>query len=314
MLLRDALCCVVAGVVLTGATGAVATGEPGAPPEPAGQVKPAASVAFKMPADAQVRFRGVASFDAAGTGAGAMMYPAPNAAGLLVAIFTHALITESAKNSQRSQIQDAADKVLDPHRETLATFGHADLLKRSVARLSAASARKFHDTDANPADADWVIESVPVFSMTQDRRALVLENLVAVHARGAADKPLYQNLVKVVSSSKSADALVDYWGAEQGQRLKDESAALFAHSVDLALDETQRAQAPADPAAAEAPHKTFRFSEGDSERIERAQLVGQRCARVVIRNLRGWVLSVPERRAGADSTERAACSDPRDLP
>ena len=51
------------------------------------------------------------------------------------------------------------------------------------------------------------------------------------------------------------------------------------------------AMAPAQ--RAEAPQRTVRYRQGNAERIERAQVLAERCDRLLLRNLRGWLLSVP---------------------
>src|SRR6185436_12077332 len=89
--------------------------------------------------------------------------------------------------------------------------------------------------------AGWVVESTPVFAMTQDQKAIVMENAVLVYAPGASAAS-YQNLVRVVSQPKPNADPADYWNANQGEKLKDESAILLAHSLDLALREATRAQ------------------------------------------------------------------------
>jgi hypothetical protein len=44
--------------------------------------------------------------------------------------------------------------------------------------------------------------------------------------------------------------------------------------------------------------RTYRYLQGGVERSERAQQVAGNCSRAVLRNLRGWLLSVPLRPAG----------------
>jgi hypothetical protein len=46
-------------------------------------------------------------------------------------------------------------------------------------------------------------------------------------------------------------------------------------------------------ASPDAPHRTVRYRLGGEERMERAQVLSERCDRLLIRNLRGWLMSVP---------------------
>ncbi|MFL6661020.1 MAG: hypothetical protein ACJ8G7_02505, partial [Rhizobacter sp.] len=65
------------------------------------------------------------------------------------------------------------------------------------------------------------------------------------------------------------------------------------------------------PAAAAAPHRTFRYAEGAAPKIERAQLIERACTRAVVRTLRGWLLSIPQSRPADDSAEEACKSAER---
>ena len=80
---------------------------------------------------------------------------------------------------------------------------------------------------------------------------------------------------------------VDYWSKEEGARLKAESALLLARAMDIAL------ATHADDDLAAKPFKTFRYREGLTERMERGQLVSEGCGRIVMKNLRGILMSVP---------------------
>jgi hypothetical protein len=137
--------------------------------------------------------------------------------------------------------------------------------------------------------------------MTQDEQAIILDNAIAIYAPGAAETAVYQNTVRVVSRPQHRDDTLAFWTANQGAALKDESATLLALSLDIAL-----ADAMAAAQAEGASHKTFRYPEGRTERMERAQLVAEHCNRLVIRSLRGWLISIPAPQAteacgGADA-------------
>jgi len=237
-------------------------------------------------------------------GTGAMMYPAPNPVGLLAAILTHSLISTSARESQKNQMQLEADKVLQPFETVLGTFTNRRLMEEGLRKMTTGEPRRVV-APVEPVGADWLIESAPVFSMTQDRSALVLDNAVRIFAPGSS-KVAYAQTVRVVSSplapsslpsgsaasapaeAASAPEVTPMWLESDGRRLIDSSVALFAESLDVALE-----QASISAVDAAAPHRTFRYPEGGSEKMERAQLVSERCGRTLIRTLRGWLMSIP---------------------
>lgn len=242
---------------------------------------------LRVPATETVAFRGVVNLDAAGGKSGAILYPAPSAAGLLAAVIVHGLLVESTRNSEKQALQTAADKVLAPYLPTLESFRHQDLMARALARTSWAGDKRLVSA-TEPPGGRWLVESGPQYSITQDRRALVLDNTVSVWRPDPGGKPVYQAVVRVVSQSRTEEDLDAFWSGRNGESLKEESASLLAHSLDLALRDAAR-----NPAAEETPFKTVRYQEGEVEKIERAQMVSRTCRRHVVRTLRGWLLSVP---------------------
>ncbi|WP_431478253.1 hypothetical protein [Massilia eburnea] len=261
---------------------------------------PAAETAdwsLRLPVQEKVVFRGQVNYDKAGTGQGGMVYPAPGLVGLLAAIATHAVIVNGVRQGQRSEIEIAADKVLTPYKETLDAFNYGELAglalppELGVPTLAA---------DAKP-KSGLIISSAPVFYMTQDQSALILDNTVSVFKAGN-DKPVYTNTVRVVSRAGEAEDLVAHWKQEDGKRLREESASLFRQSVDIVRS---YALAPASAATASA-HRTFRYLEGKVDAIERAEPLSEQCGRALVKNLRGWLMSIPLKRARPAAPECAA--------
>jgi hypothetical protein len=265
--------------------------------------------AFPMPADTPwsltlpkeevVAYRGLVSMDTAGSKNSGMMYPAPSAAGFIAALITHGLILESQKDSQKQALQDTANKVLAPYQPVLSTYRHQELMQAALDKTPWVGAK----TLAGPAPArgaGWVVESLPFFSMTQDQRALVLDNLVSVYPPGETAKPLYQSTIRVISQPRTEPDVEAFWKDNAGAALKAESASLLAHSLTLALRETER------PAAGDTPaFRTVRYREGEAEKMERAQVLSQACNRQVIKTLRGWLMSIPL--PAAPDPSAAAC-------
>lgn len=257
--------------------------------------------AVRVPGVEKVVFRGIVPADAAGLGAGAMLYPAPNAAGLLAAILTHGLLIGGAKQAHQDKLQSAADEVLQPYADVLAAMTNEGLLRDALVRQRYLAPKRLVAA-ADAAPSDWQVETAPVFSMTGDQRALVLDNVVRVYPPGATQPSLAQT-IRVVSAPLPDDGASPepLWLAVQGQRLIGESAQLAAESLDIAMT-----HATAPVLAADTPARTFRYREGGAERFERAQLIAQGCGRALIRTLRGWLMSIPVAVAAADCPASAA--------
>jgi hypothetical protein len=259
-----------------------------------------ADLDIRLPPEETVAFRGVVSFDAAGGRTNSMLYQG-GVAGLVAGVLTHAALESSAQQAERRRIQEAADKVLAPYAGLLRGYKHRELMERALKKTAGGGRRKLVEASAKPGGAA-LIEAKPVFFMTQDQSAIVLENELAIYAPGGAAEPAYRNVVKIVSEPKDATNLAEFWLANDGETLKQESAALMAESFGIALDEAAGAFG-----AISAPHKTVRYAEGKAEKMERAQILSARCDRLLIKTLRESLISVPVRK---DAPSAADCSAP----
>ncbi len=278
------LCLVAALLLLDSAIAQDAKPAAGAPRPPAGEMDWALRLAKEGDL---VAYRGVADMNQAGMGAGAMMYPAPSAAGFVAALITHGLLLESVKSSQKTKLQEDADKVLVPYRGVLGAYAARDLMRSGLAHCRAGRNRRAIEA-AEGAGADWLVETQPVFSLTQDQRAIILDAVVTLFAPGAPASPAHQVVVRVVSDPGPETEPVTFWTGADGEKLRTESARLLAQSLDIGL-----AEIAAGPPQGAAVHRTFRYREGGIERMERAQLVAERCGRLTLRTLRGALMSVP---------------------
>lgn len=292
---------------------------PIAPSANAGSAAAQRTWSLRLPAVDRVEFRGSVSADPAGLGTSAMVYPAPGVAGLLVAMAVHGLVNSSRLQNQQDQLRQADSQVLQPYEPVLAAFTHRQLMQAGVQKMSAPGGKRLLAASES-AGGDWLVESTPVFSMTQDQRALVLDNTVRIVAPGSS-KTTYAQTIRWVSAALAApapptatnapadsasaaapdpltptdqppapevDGIAALWLESQGLRLTDVSSSLFAATLDVAFND---ALTPLGDV--QAAHKTFRYFEGGREKMERAQLVSQRCDRTLIRTLRGWLMSIP---------------------
>lgn len=247
---------------------------------------PAIAWALRVPEQGAVTFHGLGNFDEAGLAQGQMMYPAPNAVGLLAAVLTHALIVDSSRRSQINKLQEEADKVLNPYRHILDKLDSRDLMARALAVTTHAGSGKLIDTPSH-SGTEIMVESVPLFSMTQDQSAILVDNLLAIQKPGSSPDSAYRNTIRVVLAASGASNPVEHWTANDGEKLKEASSRLLAQSIDIAFADANAA--PTD----DKPYRTIRYPEGGSEKIERAQIIEARCGRLLIRTLRGTLMSVP---------------------
>lgn len=266
------------------------------------------SWALRLPKEDKVVYRGEVSLDEAGMGTTQMLYPAPNAVGFLAAVFTHGALVESEKKNQKERLQNEADKVLTPYEAVLSTYTYKELMQEGLQKTSTGGRKKLAEYTEKPG-AEWLIECAPVFLITQDQSAIILENSISIYAPEATSTAVYRNIVKVISETREEKKLPDFWTANQGEKLKDESANLFAQSIDMAINDMANGSRENDNA-----QKTFRYLEGHAKKFERGQLVSEQCNRIVIKNLRGWLMSIPATPSASTSPTATQCADASNRP
>ncbi len=333
---------------------------------------------WRAPATAEVAWRGMLPTEGGAVGGGGgMLYPGMfGAGGLLVAILTHAAISDGVQSAERKRVQDEADKVLEPYAAALKSWPATALWTAAMrasepapapvpvigaeqgtaasapvaAALVAAAAGQAAPADpstaasaatataapaataaataasvpaapavsasapatpaagplpAGPALRLWaaaaapgeglLIEASPVFTLSQDEGVLILDASVQVlPGSGAAAR---QAVVRVISSPHGAVESRAHWLADDARRLKFAAAAMLAHALHTAVQHGSAppaAGAPVQqPAGTAPPMRTHRYLQGSVVRTERAQQLSGDCGRAVLRNLRGWLVSVP---------------------
>jgi hypothetical protein len=234
-----------------------------------------------------VLFRGVVSYDDAGGSTNSMLYPAPNAIGFLAALATHGVILESAKKGQKSKMQEAADRVLLPYQQVLAGMTYRALIGRALTKMSSKDSMNLAGDQPVPS-THWRFDTLPIFSMTQDQSSLLVDNAISVLAPGGAPASSKKYMVRVISFPKDESDLAEFWLRDNGRNLDEVSTQLLAESLDIALTELN-----SESGSGQAQDKTVRYREGTKEKMERGRVLAEDCRRVLIRNLRGWLMSVP---------------------
>jgi hypothetical protein len=251
-------------------------------------IQPGQELALRLPKEDVVTYQGMVSHDAVGLGTGGMFYPAIGGLpGFFAALVTHGLINESSKKSQKTAKQLEADKVLLPYQDVIQTIKYAELIQAAKSKFLNSRVSQFIHAD-KPPSSEWVVESVPVYSLTQDESALVLQNLISIYAPGKYQKAIYQNVIKAVSKPTTAEKAQDVWLADSGKEFKHTSIELMSITLDIAFRE-----ASGDFINLSEQQKTYRYKEGKTDTFERAYRITSECGRALLKNLRGAYMSVP---------------------
>jgi hypothetical protein len=284
-----------AGLALAGLAPLTAAAQaPAAPP---------LAIAWQAPAPAaEVTWRGIPQLDASADAAGGILYPAPSLIGFLAAVLTHAAMSSAAQSAEQERAQRQADTVLGPYAATLKGLGAEALWRAALAAPVAPVGSRL----AQGAEPDaWRAEATPRFALAPDAGTVVLD--LGAKLLGPGRAPL-ELVIRVVSTPPAVADVRGHWTANDGQALRDTAATLLAHALALASEEARvrSAAAAAEPAA----FRTHRYRLGALMRTERSQLVAQACGRIVLRTLRGGLLSAPVWPApeAAPPTAQAAAS------
>ena len=243
------------------------------------------ALALRGALDQKVEIHGAINRDKAGSGPGVMMYPAPGLAGMLAAIATHAIIANGVQSAEKIRMREDADQILLPYQAVLAGYKYVDLMMDAVPLITTAGTLRVITAVTGGAPEEFLVDTLPMFYMTQDRRALVMENTLKVTVAGRAAP--YQTMIRVISPARDAQVTGAFWFDDNASKLRQTSAAMFARSIDIAINDMRG------NAANVGVFKTVRYAEGGAERMERAEILSSSCDQLILRTLRGHLMAVP---------------------
>src|SRR5258708_6934425 len=246
------------------------------------------ALSLRVPKEDLVSFAALANEDTVVGQPGYMMYFGPLPAAL-VGVVAHGVIESQKQARERKSKNSLSDLVLAPYQPSLSHFTNAELMRRTLDGLTTHGDKALIPF-AERAGPGWLIECSPQFFMTQDARALVLQNSIVIHSPDAASPATFKNVVEVVARPRASvgEDSENTWMIQDGALLASTSVDLLRESVSLALSDLH-----GDFAGHAAMYHTVRYPRGGRERMERAQILRESRERVVLKTLRGWIMSVP---------------------
>ena len=246
------------------------------------------ALSMRVPKEDLVSFAALANEDSVTGQPGSMMYAGP-APAALVGVIAHGVIESHRQAKEKKNKNSLSDLVLAPYQHSLSHFTNAELMRRALDGLTTHGDKALIGFSER-AGPGWLIECLPQFFMTQDARALVLQNSIVIHSPDAASPATFKNVVEVVEEPRDTVGkdTENTWMIQDGAFLASASVDLLRESVDLALREIH-----GDFAGHAAAYHTVRYPRGGAERMERAQILSESPQRLVLKTLRGWIMSVP---------------------
>lgn len=261
-------------------------------PEASTLVDEPVSVIFANPEG--IEFRGNASHDDSVDSANVLYSGAAGAGGVAAQIALHATMVQGAQDRKLEKSREQASLVLEPVTEEVQALQSLDPATLSFpGRFS---------VRAWPGDTDIqsvYVETHPVFYVTENLESLSIKNVLILRKPGdPAEQPVYRNLVEVVSDRPiEADTEKETGGEGLEAAVRD----LYQTSVLIALDDMEgRLQAQ------DQQPETFRHDLDGELRLERGVAVEESCSEIVLRNLRGWLVSFPKPGSEAGCVDRLA--------
>lgn len=263
----------------------------------------APSLSLAVQTDAPIPIKGVVNMDAAGGGAGGMLYPAPGLLGLVVSVATHSVLADSAQRSERARIEEEADKVAVRYRAASAGFLQQNLLQAVVTLPGyQSSGAPLVPVGHAPQDHPMVVVS-PTYTISQDERGLILDASMQWRRPGQAEPVSMQ--MRAVGQPLDAQDVGKAWLTEGGAGFRKDAAVLLARIIDASFRQLTESAG----AATVAEQQTVRYWVGGTRRVERAVPLSSGCGYRAYRTLRSEILVVPS--GNSDGCPQAVVADQR---
>lgn len=249
-------------------------------------IKPEENIYIKVDFKENVNFQGQYSYDDVGIDGGDILYPAPTAEVFIASIIVHAITANSMNNEEKTVVQKKADQVLKEYEGYLDNYEQEELIESVLASINQKYAFGLVKSNTAPIDQGFVLNSQPVFFVSQDQRSIVLKHLMSLSRSHELKSVVYKNIVEVSSKRIESDDLPSYWLANDNLPIL--AGQLYAESLELFLDDVlDKFENNLNK------EKTFRFQQNGKTHYERGTLVKHHCGQTTIRTLRGWLKSIP---------------------
>src|SRR5258708_25851215 len=221
--------------------------ESGAEEIPSDQEITIPALSLRVPKEDLVSFAALANEDTVVGQPGYMMYFGPLPAAL-VGVVAHGVIESQKQARERKSKNSLSDLVLAPYQPSLSHFTNAELMRRTLDGLTTHGDKALIPF-AERAGPGWLIECSPQFFMTQDARALVLQNSIVIHSPDAASPATFKNVFEVVARPRASvgEDSENTWMIQDGPLLASPTPHLLPQSLTPALNTRPRHSPPPPP-------------------------------------------------------------------
>lgn len=238
------------------------------------------NLTIKLAYDSPLEFRGAYKKNNS-VEHGAMMYDgSAGAGGFLAQIIVHAAVSSSAQKKKLTEQQQQANQILTPLQNVLGSFTQEILVHKH---------HHYSFSDGEDSSSIIVLESQPVFFLSQNLKAIYLKHKVLLRKQGEKDA-LYKNMIEVISPEIVNENPYEALQKDSGALLVEISKTLYEDSLSFAI-----ADARGQYNDLGVTQKSFKFYQGGQLRVERGSNISEESNsdKSVIRNLRGWLVAIP---------------------
>ena len=209
--------------------------------------------------------------------------------GLFAQIATHAAINNAARNKKVSKAQIAANRFLEPLAVKIAEINIGDLADFSS---------KEYKIDSSLDSSGLVVNIRPIFFVAQDFEYITLKNIVSItknftkgsslRKRKSSNGFHYQNLIEVYSRKYSEDEKKSFTSLSESSFMIEELQRILHQSLSLAAREIKGHYQNSTSKIT-----THTLKKNNSNLYIRGSQVDSLCQKIVIKNLRSWLVAIP---------------------
>jgi hypothetical protein len=239
---------------------------------------------FLLKNSEKIDIRGEYNVSNAVDSAGILYQGGAGIAGLLAQIATHAVINDNVRDGQLSAAQSDANKVLQPISHLIADMDTAHITVEDAEEYSLA---------IPSVTSGEHIKSRPIFFVAANFSSISLKNIVWIDGvsaskRKSKNKYKYSNLIQVSSRKFTNEEKKALLEPENADFLKKELQNLFHESLTIASREVK-----GNYRNSKNKMETFRLLGSSSKRYFRAEKVDTINDKLIVRNLRSWLVAMP---------------------
>ncbi|WP_221795226.1 hypothetical protein [Oceanobacter mangrovi] len=212
----------------------------------------------------------------------------------VASLIAHMIVASSRQQEQQKQAQLAADRVLEPVSDQIATVTSVYLeaeLEQVLDQLESGSAGGSNGV-SEPSENVLNIQLALRYSMSEDGKGLKLDLLMQILPPSVSDSsnqslPLYQRVVTVISENMEHDG--NWLDAEGNGLLLSTARDLASSALQLGVMDFQWSIADR-LASSEA---TIRYRYGQSKQVERGNILADNCTNVLFSSIDRGLKLVP---------------------